>query len=293
MKTKLTLALVALITSSAFAAIPAVLPEFKNAEQLAEWRDEMAAKHAATTTATCDHAFYTGKPYIESTGSYAFKYRSYNPELARWTSEDPSGFPDGANGHSYAPTPTNGIDFSGLFAVLLNNFGASKDTWTDSNTLKTYTVSTYNMEVLSASDFNFSYTGWTFTAGMLNDTMNIQEYTPYALDGYGSCNFLATISGPLLSSENWNWVQIITCNTPGNAGKTGTFFDSNDLDPFYRGQKGRDFIVDQPSRPYSQLGTLTGGAPISWEAQTYFVKYSETNVTVFGGVKWKFTISVE
>ena len=118
MKTKLTLALVALITSSAFAAIPKVLPEFKNAEQLAEWREEMAAKHAATTTTTTeDHAFYTGKPYIASTASYAFKYRSYNPELARWTSEDPSGFPDGANGSAYAAVPSSEFDFQGLFSV--------------------------------------------------------------------------------------------------------------------------------------------------------------------------------
>ena len=122
MKPKLTLALVALITSSAFAGIPKVLPEFKNAQQLAEWREEMAAKSNAVpsksdvrcSTLDVPSAFYTGKPYIASTGSYAFKYRSYNPELARWTSEDPSGFPDGANGNIYAPTPTNDLDVAGL-----------------------------------------------------------------------------------------------------------------------------------------------------------------------------------
>jgi RHS repeat-associated protein len=115
MKTKLTLALMALITGSAFGSMPKVLPEFKNEKQLAEWRDEMAAKHATTTTATGDHAFYTGKPYIESTGNYAFKYRSYNPELARWTSEDPSGFPDGANAYCYVENQVNNMyDWQGL-----------------------------------------------------------------------------------------------------------------------------------------------------------------------------------
>jgi RHS repeat-associated protein len=122
MKTKLTLALVALITSSAFAGIPKVLPEFKNAEQLAEWRAEMAAKAESnpskldvrSSALNVPSASYTGKPYIESTGSYAFKYRSYNPELARWMSEDPSGFPDGANGNVYAPNPTCEFDFQGL-----------------------------------------------------------------------------------------------------------------------------------------------------------------------------------
>ncbi len=118
MITKLTLALVAIITGSAFAAIPADLPEFKNEKQLAEWRAEMAVKNAATTTASVDHAFYTGKPYIEtSTGGYAFKYRSYNPELARWTSEDPSGFPDGANGNGYLAVPTSEFDYQGLLVV--------------------------------------------------------------------------------------------------------------------------------------------------------------------------------
>ena len=128
MKTKLTLALVALITSSAFAGIPKVLPEFKNAQQLAEWRDEMAAKHkATTTTATDDHAFYTGKPYIESTGSYAFKYRSYNPELARWTSEDPSGFPDGANATIYAQVPTCQLDWQGLEVKMVFSINSKTD----------------------------------------------------------------------------------------------------------------------------------------------------------------------
>ncbi|MCK9588011.1 MAG: hypothetical protein M0Q93_01450, partial [Terrimicrobiaceae bacterium] len=45
--------------------------------------------------------FYTGKPYESDTGSYTFKYRNYDPELNRWTTMDPSGFPDGANNHIY------------------------------------------------------------------------------------------------------------------------------------------------------------------------------------------------
>jgi RHS repeat-associated protein len=129
MKTKPTLALAAILTSSAFAEMPAKLPEFMNPEQLAKWRAETAAENAAkaksapskpdvqSSNPDVPTPFFTGKPYIESTGTYAFKYRSYNPVLARWTSEDPSGFPDGANGSSYAPTPTCGFDFQGLVKV--------------------------------------------------------------------------------------------------------------------------------------------------------------------------------
>jgi len=59
--------------------------------------------------------FYTGKPYLAESGSYAFKYREYNPEMNRWTTVDPSGFPDGANQFIYACNlPVGGFDPDGL-----------------------------------------------------------------------------------------------------------------------------------------------------------------------------------
>ena len=119
MKYKLTFALVASMTGSAFAAFQAPLPEFKNEKQLAEWRAEKASESARQGYAAEETAFYTGKPYLASSGGYAFKYRSYNPELARWTSEDPSGFPDGANGSIYAPSPTRQLDSLGLDTVTV------------------------------------------------------------------------------------------------------------------------------------------------------------------------------
>lgn len=45
--------------------------------------------------------FYTGKPYDKDLGAYTFKYRNYDPVMSRWTSADPSGFPDGANNIIY------------------------------------------------------------------------------------------------------------------------------------------------------------------------------------------------
>ncbi len=110
-----TFALLGVITSTAFAALKASLPEFKNEKHLAEWRAEKSSKSASHGYAAEGGVFYTGKPYLASSGGYTFKYRSYNPELARWTSEDPIGFPDGANNSYYAPTPTIGFDALGLF----------------------------------------------------------------------------------------------------------------------------------------------------------------------------------
>jgi RHS repeat-associated protein len=59
--------------------------------------------------------FYTGKPYDSDLGAYTFNYRNYDPELKRWTSMDPSGFPDGANNSTYVlNNPLNNSDFDGL-----------------------------------------------------------------------------------------------------------------------------------------------------------------------------------
>lgn len=64
--------------------------------------------------------FFTGKPYDEDLGAYAFAFRNYSPSLTRWTTPDPSGFPDGINNHSYHPTPTIEVDLWGLLTIAWN-----------------------------------------------------------------------------------------------------------------------------------------------------------------------------
>ena len=123
MNTKLTFALVASLTGTAFAEFKAPLPEFKNEKQLAEWRAEKASEANSQDHTAEETTFYTGKPYLASSGGYAFKYRNYNPEVARWTTEDPSGFPDGANGSVYAPIPSSELDSLGLWRIKLTSSG--------------------------------------------------------------------------------------------------------------------------------------------------------------------------
>ncbi len=154
MKTKLTFALVACLTSTAFAEFKAPLPEFKNEKQLAKWRAEQAAEPTSQSYATEETVFYTGKPYLPSSGGYAFKYRSYNPELARWTSEDPSGFPDGANQTIYAPNPNFEFDPDGLatqtFKVTYNSIETGiRDA--NSNATLTWELTADNTNIASKS----------------------------------------------------------------------------------------------------------------------------------------------
>lgn len=73
--------------------------------------------------------FYTGKPYDADLASYTFAYRSYDPELNRWTSSDPSGFPDGANSGKYVPSPTSQIDIRGLRAFQVFDSGVQSLTF--------------------------------------------------------------------------------------------------------------------------------------------------------------------
>ena len=127
MKTKRILLAAIIAATSAIPAataehkLPAPLPEFKTPEQLAKWWQEMTEKAAAEDALPANEAnsepttsaFFTGKPYIQETENYAFKFRQYDPELARWTSADPSGFPDGANNRVYNNNPLNGMDPDG------------------------------------------------------------------------------------------------------------------------------------------------------------------------------------
>jgi RHS repeat-associated protein len=70
------------------------------------------------TTLTAEEIRYTGKPYNADLGAFVFNYRDYDPRINRWTSADPSGFPDGANNQCYGPVPTHCIDSAGLDTTI-------------------------------------------------------------------------------------------------------------------------------------------------------------------------------
>lgn len=58
---------------------------------------------------------FTGKPYVPALERFVFKYRSYSPVEARWTTPDPLGFPDGLNGFTYVKNnPLILLDLEGL-----------------------------------------------------------------------------------------------------------------------------------------------------------------------------------
>lgn len=111
--------------------------------------------------------FFTGKPHDVDLGAYIFNYRNYNAELNRWTSVDPSGFPDGPNCHVYAPVPTVQIDRDGL--LLWDTKQATGIQWTPtllgSSSYPGY-VATYNEFSITANDGSTSLNIYEYVGGV-------------------------------------------------------------------------------------------------------------------------------
>jgi len=60
---------------------------------------------------------FTSKIFIPELNSYLFPCRLYSASATCWTTEDPTGFPDGANNHAYALNdPTGNVDPLGTVA---------------------------------------------------------------------------------------------------------------------------------------------------------------------------------
>lgn len=167
------------------AALQASLPEFKS-------KREFAAAQAVNASAVENKAtFYTGKPFEAQREGYLFKYRNFDSELSRWTSADPSGFPDGSNNLIYAPSPLSQLDSTGLETVDV--------TWTPhsgpSGGIFSFTVSPPDAHPLTPSasmilslNVNSSYSGWivqhvTFD---LTAVYNDSDNTQYTIPGYNT-----------------------------------------------------------------------------------------------------------
>ena len=64
---------------------------------------------------TDKNAFFTGKPMVDELG-FAFLFRDYNPNLGKWTTSDPLGYPDGWNNLAYVNNEVIGaVDICGTF----------------------------------------------------------------------------------------------------------------------------------------------------------------------------------
>ncbi len=85
------------------------------------------------TTLSPEEIRYTGKPYSRALGAYVFNARAYDAATSRWTTPDPSGFPDGVNNRVYAATPTFQMDADGLIVIGIYGMGNMQGNDTQGN----------------------------------------------------------------------------------------------------------------------------------------------------------------
>ena len=306
MKYRYLFALAATVTGTAFAAMPATLPEFKSSKQLADWRAEKAAE-ASVKSATDDHAFYTGKPYVDASGGYAFKFRSYNPELARWTSEDPSGFSDGANNSCYAPVPTSQLDYKGLLALSGNTNPNPESPADISYSGHTFRVTAWTATHIDATSFTFS--GWTISNGGAHaGTLNLTQYAGRDSGSAVGAEINITSSGLGTPTGSYDWIQRVNTNIPGpypnptfDNYPPGWITPNND--PFYAGGKTTgnnpsfyDYSHRQYSDPYGAFDALINQTltTVTWSGTLYLVNahYDTKTATVYDGLQWGWTASM-
>jgi RHS repeat-associated protein len=305
MKTKLAFTLLAMTAISlnlhaATSALPAPLPNFMDQAQLAKWNaDQVAATKSTTFASEPSTQFYTGKPYVADAGGYIYKYRTYNPEISRWTSADPSGFSDGPNDEFYAPIPTEYIDPTGLASIK-----DSTNTYTITNTTATPI----------GNSFSYAFNGYSFTGGTLQTGTSLsvtsQEPIDYGTSQYwggyslgtdgvnpaGGAGLTVSVNNPVTTAgSTYAWIQIITTNDPGanHPASPASYYDimSDQNTPFYPGGgTSSSYFTDYSWRIYADLG-LTTPKPINWTASLYYVSYTASKaVTVYGGFTWDYQI---
>ena len=77
---------------------------------------------AMTAFGAGDAAYFTGKPQIPGLGR-AFLFRNYRPDLGKWQTADPLGYPDGWNPLAYCRClPYCAVDYGGAFLLVCHDY---------------------------------------------------------------------------------------------------------------------------------------------------------------------------
>jgi RHS repeat-associated protein len=270
------------------AALQASLPEFKSKRELT------AAQAVNTSAVENKEAFYTGKPFEAQREGYLFKYRSYSAELSRWSSVDPTGFPDGPNANKYACVPTIQLDPTGCFSISVTgsatyNASSGSHHENSSDVTKVDGLTSWMKSLLQSQ-----YSGWTFRNTGSDLTVNITTYQANADSSGGGLTIEASLAGSTAAAHQYRWIQGVDTNDPlgTNPNQVIDPTPNDDSLPFYEtnaelAANGEGTFYDSPSRYWPTTGDLT-----RWKAYCYLVDYdSATNkVNVLGGFSYGFTL---
>jgi RHS repeat-associated protein len=259
-----------------------------------------AADQVPGVAAKPESYFYTGKPYDEDSSGYLFMCRTYNPETSRWTSADPSGFPDGPNNQFYAPSPTNQIDSLGLAITISNPTGGScSGKYFGTN----YTVTTTDITVKPVSQQNIKTLNnlyqQTFvkSASTPDFTVTVNTYSAYlttdetTIDG---CDVPGGEGGDdirLTVPSGYVFTQDITTNDPdANHPANQPYPDlHNPGSAVSTNPAGTDGSIGN-GQWYDVSAQPLMAAPVTWTANLYIEQENGSVYTVVGRLQYGFTI---
>lgn len=180
--------------------------------------------------------FYTGKPYNEELGAYIFNYRSYDAHLSRWTTADPSGFPDGANASKYVRAPMSQLDPNGLVTVTTSFVDLHIDSLMVGGAIGQF-LGDFNLTINNSATHTIENVGARYravaTAGAAFESLSPTMYLP-AIGSVSSApagTVDATTYSQVRTHEAWHQMiyttyihQIYTAYETWSAGYTGSWF---------------------------------------------------------------------
>jgi RHS repeat-associated protein len=264
------------------------MPEFMSQSQVVAWQKDriakadaaqaaQAAQAASSRPSTIDSltAFYTGKPYLAESGSYAFKYREYNPEMNRWTTVDPSGFPDGANNRVYVNNSVlTHIDNNGCQIADLNFSGDVLTAVVDWNIAETYAQLADPLTYTAMTKAESSGSSWINDSSLNTTVKNSSLFTGTVTSG---------VSGWLHSNVSGNGNMGVNMTGLHNDGSSpgAYYFPAGDLSTALHG------VLFSITGSVSGYGTTSGwqyGATVSYSKEyTFENHYQDVNPSL---VNW-------
>lgn len=171
------------------AGLPAPMPEFQDYNSSTKVTASTTIQSPKSSKSQQSSIFLSGKPYESEGQAFLFLYRSLLPDSARWSTADPSGFPDGANNIAYIDnSPTNAIDFQGLVKKVLWLVGLPGDagpmdqwSWTEIQSAQ----SAYRQQLVDWDNQSMSlYNSHYLDDG---DSFDFNSFSnPSAISGFGS-----------------------------------------------------------------------------------------------------------
>jgi len=208
--------------------------------------------------------FYTGKPYDKDLGAYLFNYRNLDAQTSRWTSADPSGFPDGANNRFYAPVPTRQLDRNGLYTISLDACSPYINGPLWNNTLLSSALDAINLPSDGVNRIDLSVTGASATLSV----------SAQATGTYTTITDLANLISLLCGGSGGATKGLDFTNWPTTT--SGTL----NLDPLYATKGSGDTYIGTQSQNFSDGGscTLPDLTGLNLDLGNGVVLYSLTNI---------------